>query len=279
MRTLSPVSVIAALALMTYGASAETVRFVNGNSVRGKVSLRGDYVSVTSSDGQTLRVRRALVTSIEPGSLPPRQTVPAAGPETGGSSAPSRAPLREALEQSLSVDFQQMPLPDVVQYLRAETGLNFVIDPNIEADKILITLSLKDMKLINVLRWIGQVGNVAVVIRGDGPMVRLASRDESTERLAVEDVRPVLLSVIDRPAQPFNLSEGGASSATYSFGGLGSSSVNGRRTQRGRDPQDIDLQRRGHDMLELLTRVTGTQNWDHAFVSGRLPEKEYLAGE
>ena len=255
------------------GAWAETVRFTNGATVKGRVAGHGAYVVVRATDGRVLRVKRSLVASITPDGAA-AEAAPAAAPQ---SSAPEEASsLAEVLNRPMTVDFQQMPLPDVVQYLRAETGLNFVIDPDTKADEITITLSLKDMKLINILRWIAEAGKLAIVIKRDGSSVRLASKDYKPEGLALYDARPVLLSLIDRPAQPFTLAEGSSGLAQAGSAGQTGSI---KRTAKGRDPQDLDLQQRGHDLVEFLVRTTGTANWDNAFVSGRLPERDYLAGE
>jgi hypothetical protein len=259
---------------MSACALGDTVRFVNGTSVQGTIERRGDYVTIRTSDGQLLRVRRALVASIEGwhGLLASRALAPVASP-------PPRPSPSQGLNQILTVDFQQMPLTDVVQYLRTETGLNFVIDPDVKADEILITLSLKDMSLVNILRWIAQVGKLAIVVKGEGRTVRIAGKTNGAQSLARYDGTPLLLSLIDRPAQPFDLAEGSAHAAPMSQSGFQGASAGFRRSAKGRDTQDIDLQRRGHDLLELLVRSTGAQNWDHAFVSGRLPERDYLAGD
>jgi len=254
-------------------AAAETVRFTNGATMRGKAVGLGAYVVVRTTDGRVLRVKRSLVASITP-DIAAAGAAPAAAPQS--SALEDVSSLADILNRPMTVDFQQMPLPDVVQYLRAETGLNFVIDPDIKADEITITLSLKDMRLIAILRWIAEVGKLAIVIKRDGSSVRLASKEYKPEGLALYGARPVLLSVIDRPAQPFTLAEGSSGPGqTGSAGQTGSI----KRTAKGRDPQDLDLQQRGHDLLELLVRTTGTANWDNAFVSGRLPERDYLAGE
>jgi hypothetical protein len=275
-------------------ASGETVRFTNGASVRGSVKRQGAYVVVRTQDGRALRVKSSLVESIVPDGEAAEQRGPSKG--APGPAAPQAAcpgegsSLAEILNRPMTVEFQQMPLAAVVQYLRTETGLNFVIDPDIKADEITITLSLKDMKLINILRWIAEVGKLAIVIKGDSSStVRIAGlrrRAVTTprleckpERLALYDVRPLLLSATDRPAQPFNLPEGRASSSPMSQAGPSGQGVSPMRSAKGRDTQDIDLQRRGHDLVELLVRTTGTANWDNAFVFGRLPERDYLAGE
>ena len=260
--------------LWAASAGAETVRFVNGASVRGHVEDHGAYVVIRSADGQVLRVKRGLISTISPDAEAARPES-AAEPETAASAPGASAPISQILDRPMTVDFQQMPLPDVVQYLRAETGLNFVIDPDIKADEITITLSLRDMKLINILRWIAYVGKVAIVIKGDGPTVRLAAKDYKPEGISLYDARPVLLSVVDRPAQSFNLAEG--TSALSQSGSSGQTA--NRRTARGRDPQDLDLQSRGHDLVELLVRTTGAAHWDNAFVLNRLSDREYLAGD
>jgi hypothetical protein len=268
--------------LWAAGAGAETVRFINGASARGHVENHGAYVVIRGEDGQVLRVKRSLISTISPDAGPAGSPDSAAAPETPASAPQPSVPgaaatLAQILERPMSVDFQQMPLPDVVQYLRAETGLNFVIDPDIKADEITITLSLKDMKLINILRWIAYAAKVAIVIKGDGPTVRLAARDFKPEAIAVYGARPALLSLVDRPAQPFNLAEG-----TSALSQAGASSWQGqgiKRTAHGRDPRDIDLQSRGRDLVELLVRTTGAAHWDNAFVINRLSDQEYLAGE
>jgi hypothetical protein len=269
------IAVLAFLGLLwAASAGAETIRFVNGASVRGHVEDHGAHVVIRSADGQVLRVKRSLISTISPDAEAAGKPEKPAEPETAASAPGASAPLSQILDRPMTVDFQQMPLPDVVQYLRAETGLNFVIDPGIKADEITITLSLRDMKLINILRWIAYVGKVAIVIKGDGPVVRLAAKDYRPEGIALYDARPALLSVVDRPAQPFNLAEG-----TSALSQSGSSGQTGRRTARGRDPQDIDLQSRGHDLVGLLVRTTGAAHWDNAFVLNRLSDREYLAGD
>jgi hypothetical protein len=278
MSRILAIPVLCCALLTSIESSGEVVRFTNGAAVRGRVEGVGEYVAIRTSDGQLLRVKRSLIAAIAPeasAETPKAPSPPLVAPTEDA--RPETSDLAQALDRTMTVEFQQTPLTEVVQFLRAETGLNFAIDPDLKADEIAITLSLKDMKLVNILRWIAHAGKVAIVVRGDGPVIRIAGKGRSSEGIAAYDVRTAMLTLIDRPSQPFTMAEGGAS--PFSQAGSSGPGASFGRSANGRDVQDLDLQRRGHNLIELFVRTTGPQNWDHAFVSGRLPAEDYLAGD
>ncbi len=208
--------------------------------------------------------------------------------------APSEreALLREALKSKrVDINFEATPLADVVNFLKTLADVNIVLDPNLEDKETrekLITLVLSDVTLGAALDFI--VGkDLIYTIKNDAIFITTKAQLAGELSIQVYDVRDLLLTLIDRPAQPFTLSEGGSGATGGGGGGLsfgdsgggggGGGGGNIQRTQRGRDPMDIDLQRRGHDLIELIVRVTGVINWDNAFVVGKLYSREYLAGE
>jgi hypothetical protein len=108
---------------------------------------------------------------------------------------------REAIESKLNtmaidVNFQEASLKDVVGYLREYTGLNWLIDPAVDADGATgIALRLRGVKVITALRLVLRDLEMAAVIR-DGMIVivpREALHDLVVTR--VYDVRDLLVKI------------------------------------------------------------------------------------
>lgn len=201
------------------------------------------------------------------------------------------AMLKQALkERRVDINFEATPLSDVVNFLRSLVDLNIVLDPNLEDKEIrerLISLQLSDITLGAALDFIcGK--DLIYIVKNDAILITTRAALQGELSIQVYDVRDLLLTLIDRPAQPFTLAEGTSGAAAAAAGGLSFGGEGGaeggaggglKRSAKGRDLMDIDLQRRGHDLIELIVRVTGIQNWDHAFVVGKLYSKDYIAGE
>jgi len=207
--------------------------------------------------------------------------------------APSEkeALLKDALKSKrVDINFEATPLPDVVNFLKTLVDVNIVLDPGLEKEvtERLVTLTLTDVTLGAALEFI--VGkDLIYIIKNDAIFITTKEALKGDLSIQVYDARDLLLCLIDRPAQPFTLAEGGSGAGggggggSLSFGESGGGGGGGggsqNRSSKGRDTQDIDLQRRGHDLIELIVRVTGITNWDNAFVVGKLDTKDYLAGD
>jgi len=77
------------------------------------------------------------------------------------------AALRQKLEQKVSFDFMDTPLPDAVTFLKALTGLPVMLDPQLDAPKkTLVTLKMNDMKLGQALDWIATQAEAEIAHAG-----------------------------------------------------------------------------------------------------------------
>lgn len=71
------------------------------------------------------------------------------------------------LDQRITLDAREQPLPETADFIRAVTGLNVVVAPALLAKPPLISLTVKDMALGNLLRWIERTAGVhAGYVRG-----------------------------------------------------------------------------------------------------------------
>lgn len=259
MRIVSCAVVIAAALGAQWGV-AETVVLSNGQRLEGKVRVQADMVHVQDAAGQIHSVNRALVAAIQ--SSPARADCVAPSRRTGRSSAANwRQRIEQKLDQPMSVSFESTPIRDVVDFLRTQTGLNFVISPGVPADTT-VTLSFTDMSLRNILRWIGETAQVEFAPRDEAILIAPAGSAPGGEEILVLDVRDLMPALIDRPRRPNVLGEAptGVNASALAMNGAGGAGGIARDS-RGRDLADVELQKRGKELVKLLVHTTGPDSW------------------
>lgn len=118
------------------------------------------------------------------------------------------------LQQRVTLDFQDAPVTDVIDFLRNVSKVNIVVAPAVTLSAPTITLKAKDMSLGNTLHWVTKMTNTHMgYIHG-----ALFISDEPVKEASVTrmyDISSMTMAIRDFPGPEVALSAGGAN------GGLG----------------------------------------------------------
>lgn len=101
----------------------------------------------------------------------------------------------------VTVDFQDVRLPEAIEYLREVSGLNMVVLPKaMEKDgDAKVTLKVKDLSVKSVLKLLLSSRNLTMTWR-DGALVVLPKEDLSdSTTMRIFDVRSMLVKLQDHP--------------------------------------------------------------------------------
>ena len=172
-------------------------------------------------------------------SLISRRT-PVSSDPSGGEETASTVEIREKLQKTISLDFVDTPVKDVIAFLHDVSGINMMPDPAaFEAEGPTITLKVENMKLETALDVIlRRFAKLDYVIRDDGLFI---SNEEglSEYELRTYDVRDLLINIGDPGEVEFN--------APSSSGGL--SGIGGG----GDDEAELNITDRATDLLTLIS--------------------------
>ena len=163
--------------------------------------------------------------------------------------------LAETLDgKRLTVDFMDVPLATVLDYVRAQTGLNIVVDAEVretfEWADTRVSLQLDNVTVRAVLTVLCDQHDLAMVGRGDAVMLTRPDRAVDAEQLHVQtyDIRDLCTETRDHAAALRDLVV--ALKGDAAFG------------TEGRDPQSPSPD----ELLELLKSSCAADSWD---VGGR----------
>ncbi|MEW6355298.1 MAG: hypothetical protein AB1696_03155 [Planctomycetota bacterium] len=255
---------------------ADTVILTNGQRLTGKVTIQGDMVRVQDETGRVHSINRSLVGSIQRHDYfqKPATRSDAKSPAPAGNWL---ARMEAKLNERMSVDFDKTPIRDAVAFVRAQTGLNIIVSPDIPEDAT-ITFSARDMALRNILNWIGHFANAGYVLKNQALLIAPNETILAEQSIEMFDVRTFTLSLIDRPRRPNALGEAptGGTYADTLGGGGGGTGGGILRDSRGRDLADVELQERGKQFTRLLIHMTGRDSWSPqpAYIVPHLPKDE-----
>lgn len=164
---------------------------------------------------------------------------------------PKESALAKLTSMQISVDFDAATLPEVADYFREATGLNFHIDAKVPRPaEIRITARLKQVRVVSALRLILAQHDLAAVLR-DGIVV-VTSRAEVERRVVtvVYDIRDLDFAIRDFPGPRIELEPspaGGAAGPEIKF-----IMLEGPAVPRSRE----------EGLLELIRASTGGTSWD-----------------
>lgn len=159
--------------------------------------------------------------------------------------------VRKLDSLKVSVDFQDVRLPEAVDYLREVTGLNLVMLPKaMEKDgDAKITLKVKDLSAKSVLKLLLSSRNLTLTYR-DGALVVLPKDDlQDATTLRMFDVRSMMVKLQDYPGPKVELA--GPSKN-------GPSTVNIVLTVE--EPKDPPIPE--DFLITLIRENTGAGSWD-----------------
>ncbi len=125
--------------------------------------------------------------------------------------------LRKLSGQRVSLDFTQTPLDEIVDYLRASTGLNIIVHQDVfrkyAEEELQFTIRLKKLRLKSALKLLLGMRNLTATYR-DGVLV-IVSRDDLPVSVTtrVYDVRDLLFRIRDFPGPSVELASGASGGA------------------------------------------------------------------
>lgn len=159
----------------------------------------------------------------------------------------------EAIESKLNtmvidLNFEDTSLVDAVRYFREYTGLNWVIDPDVDKGADSVTLRLRGVKVITALRLMLKDLELAAVVK-DG-MVVIVTKESLNELVVtrVYDIRDLLIKINNFAGPRLELLPGN---------GNPQSGINVTWTEEPND-QVVDA-----SMIEdIILSTTGGDSWD-----------------
>jgi hypothetical protein len=116
------------------------------------------------------------------------------------------------LNQRVTLDFQDAPLTDVVDFLRSVSRINIVVAPAVALSAPSITLKAKDMSLGNTLHWLTKLSNTHMgFIHGALFISDQPVKEASVTRLY--DISDMTMAIRDFPGPEMALNGGDQSGA------------------------------------------------------------------
>jgi len=167
-----------------------------------------------------------------------------------------RSRLEEQLKREVSFEFTEAPLSQVVEFLRAVSDANIVLDGRgIQAagkdPEMPITLKIKNVSLADALDWLMDLSDLAYGLRKGAVLISDPAQIAKDTYLATYDVRDLLSSVPDFAGPTFDL-EGGEG------GGDG-----GFDFEEDDDEEDIttfvSTQMSGEDLVQFIIQALGLE--------------------
>jgi hypothetical protein len=112
------------------------------------------------------------------------------------------------MSQRVTVDFQDTPLVDVADFLRAVTNANIVCAPAITAGSTTLTLRVSDMELGTVLSWVRTLAKVHIGFV-DGAIYISDQPAVGASKTVLYDVSDLVLPIRDFPGPELALNVDG----------------------------------------------------------------------
>lgn len=124
--------------------------------------------------------------------------------------------VRERLEtETLSMDFSEAPLREVVDFLRSTTGINFIIDPDVykefqEEEALKVDLTVNKLRLGGILNLILSMKGLAYRLNNGVVIISTKKRITEKTKLRLYNVRDLTGKLNDFPAMDISLSSKGS---------------------------------------------------------------------
>ena len=125
--------------------------------------------------------------------------------------SPQDRKIREKLEsETLTMDFTEAPLSEVVDFLRTATGINIIIDPEVnkefpEEEALKVDLTVNKLKLNHILNLMLSLKRLAYRISNGVLIISTSKRIVEKPILRLYNVKDLTGKLSDFPAQELNL--------------------------------------------------------------------------
>ena len=106
------------------------------------------------------------------------------------------------LEKTLSVDFKEVPLSQVAEFLSTMGNVNVMVDPkavlgNRKAADVPVTFTGRDIKLVNVLKWVCRSAGLHYAVRDQVVLITTAEGLEPLKVTGVYNVFDIVAPIPD----------------------------------------------------------------------------------
>lgn len=163
-------------------------------------------------------------------------------------------PLAKLASMQITVDFEGTTLPEVVEFFREATGLNFHIDPKVlKPAEIRVTARLKQqVRVISALRLILAQHDLAAVLRDGIVIVTTKAEVERKVVTVAYDIRDLNFTIHDFPGPRLELEPRSAAAAGEAGPEIKFTLLEGPAAPASRED----------GILELIRASTGGNSWD-----------------
>lgn len=126
---------------------------------------------------------------------------------------PDTRAVKERLEnESITMNFTEAPLPEVIDFLRTTTGLNIIIAPSVftefpEEEALKVEITVKELKLSSILNLI--LANNDLTYRVENGVIIVSTKTDATEKAILDlyDVRDLTGKLTDFAGPELDLAE------------------------------------------------------------------------
>ena len=124
--------------------------------------------------------------------------------------------IERGLEQRMTVDFQELDIQEVVEFLQRNTDINFVLDPKVVAEGMVppITMRLEEITIANVLEFIMLQTDLRYTLEGQAVYISNPEGLRGDVFMRVYDIRDLTLGLTQFPGPNLNIPEPGGAGTT-----------------------------------------------------------------
>ena len=159
--------------------------------------------------------------------------------------------IRRKLENTkVTLDFDQTPLQDVLNFIHNVADINLVTDPAIydENEEIDVTFRVSELKLRSALKLIMSFYDLSLIYQDGVLLVTTKDATKLNTFLRVYDIRDLTLKIKDFPGPSIELAGGGG----------GSDSIGALFTSEEEEGEQLGEE----EILELILNNTAGDSWD-----------------
>lgn len=157
----------------------------------------------------------------------------------------------------LTMDFQEAPFEEVIEYLRLATNVNIVLDPAVTRERapeeMRVTLKVRDLPAINALKLLLDINKLDYILENNVLLVTTTDVRQRKPYARLYDIRDLLFEVRDFPGPDISLNSGDGE------GGVGA--IFGDDSGGGDDLTQPDV------IVDILRENTGVGTWDDGTTS------------
>ena len=164
--------------------------------------------------------------------------------------------IERGLEQRITVDFQELEIQEVVEFLQRNTDINFVLDPRVVAAGLVppFSMQLDNITIASVLEFIMLQTDLRYTLEGQAVYISNPEGLRGDVFMRVYDIRDLTLGLTQFPGPNLNIPEPGGEGTTLI------------PEVEADDTQEID------DFIEIISEVVEPETWGNTIQGSGLDE-------